>query len=334
MLYSKYEDFLSFLQYKKILITTHDLVDIDGFASCFALKFFLCERFNKSPSIFFSELSKATKNFMNKFLIKFPEFKFDYETEVNLANYDVCLIIDTNDLSQIHFNSSKSSKLDIPYILIDHHHYGKTELENRNISSLNLINDDISSSAEIILDLIESQNQDLPTRYRYLMAAAILVDSGFFRYGNNGTIRKFSRLLDEKVNYQHLLNMLQNETDISEKIAKIKGLQRVELIRKGDYLIGVSNVSSFGANVASMLIKNGFDVGIVYSVEKNRKNINSRAKKSVCLNTGLHLGKILEELSKYADGSGGGHDGAASIAFNAELKQVLSKFIEKIKHFL
>ncbi|GAH62999.1 unnamed protein product, partial [marine sediment metagenome] len=69
-----------------------------------------------------------------------------------------------------------------------------------------------------------------------------------------------------------------------------------------------------------MLIKNGFDVGIVYSEEKNRKNINSRAKKSVCLNTGLHLGKILEKLSQYADGSGGGHDGAASITFNAELK--------------
>jgi nanoRNase/pAp phosphatase (c-di-AMP/oligoRNAs hydrolase) len=271
---------------------------------------------------------------MNKFLIKFPEFKFDYETEVNLANYDVCLIIDTNDLSQIHFNSSISSRLEIPYILIDHHHYGKTELENDNISSLNLISDDISSSAEIILELIESQNQGLPTEYRYLMAAAILVDSGFFKYGNNSTIRKFSRLLDEKVNYQHLLNMLQNETDISEKIAKIKGLQRVELIRKGDYLIGVSKVSSFGASVASMLIKNGFDVGIVYSEEKNRKNINSRAKKSVCLNTGLHLGKILEELTQYADGSGGGHDGAASITFNAELKQVLSEFIEKIKHFL
>lgn len=334
MLYSKYEDFLSFLQDKKILITTHDLVDIDGSVSCFVLKFFLCEHFNNSPSIFFSELSKATKNFMNKFLIKFPEFKFDYETEVNLANYDVCLIIDTNDLSQIHFNSSISSKLEIPYILIDHHHYGKTELENGNISSLNLISDDISSSAEIILELIESQNQGLPTEYRYLMAAAILVDSGFFKYGNNSTIRKFSRLLDEKVNYQHLLNMLQNETDISEKIAKIKGLQRVELIRKGDYLIGVSKVSSFGASVASMLIKNGFDVGVVYSEEKNRKNINSRAKKSVCLNTGLHLGKILEELTQYADGSGGGHDGAASITFNAELKQVLSEFIEKIKHFL
>jgi len=334
MLYSKYEDFLSYLKDKKILITSHDLADIDAFASCVILKFFLYENFKISAPIFFSELSKATKNFMNRFLTKFPEFKFEYETEVNPADFEVCLVIDTNNISQIHFNTSNFSKLDIPYILIDHHHYGKTELENRNISSLNLINDDISSSAEIILDLIESQNQGLPTEYRYLMAAAILVDSGFFRYGNNSTIRKFSRLLDEKVNYQHLLNILQNETDISEKIAKIKGLQRVELIRKGDYLIGVSKVSSFGASVASMLIKTGFDVGIVYSVEKNRKNINSRAKKSVCLNTGLHLGKILEELSKYADGSGGGHDGAASITFNAELKQVLSKFIEKIKHFL
>lgn len=146
MLYSKYKDFLSFLQDKKILITSHDLADIDAFVSCFILKFFLYEKFKNSASIFFVELSKATKNFMNKFLTKFPEFKFDYETEVSLAEYDVCLIIDANDVSQIDFSKSKVSKLDIPYIIIDHHHYGVEKAETENISSLNLINDQISSS--------------------------------------------------------------------------------------------------------------------------------------------------------------------------------------------
>jgi len=334
MLFSKYEDFLSFLQNKKILITTHDLVDIDGFVSCFILKFFLYETFNYSTSIFFSELSRITRNFMKRFLVKFPDFNFEYETKVDLSEYEVCLIVDTNDITQINLNCSKSSKLEIPYILIDHHHFNKEKLRKGNLSSLNLINDNISSSTEIILELMESQNRDLTTPHRYLIAAAILIDSGFFNYGNNETIRKMNKLLNEEVNFQELLHLLQNDIDISERIAKIKGLQRVELTRKRDYLIGVSRVSSYGASVASMLIKNGFDVGIVYSKEKDKNIINSRAKKSLCLKTGLHLGKILEDLSDYAMGSGGGHDGAASITFNADLKKILPKFIEKIKDYL
>jgi nanoRNase/pAp phosphatase (c-di-AMP/oligoRNAs hydrolase) len=335
MLRSKYENFLSYLQNKKILITTHGLVDIDGFASCFILKFFLYESFNYPVSIYFSELSKSTINFMNRFLTRFTDYNFEYETGVNLTEYDVCLITDTNDISQVNFNDIKSSKLDIPYIVIDHHHYNKKKKKNPgNISSLNLVNDELSSSAEIILDLIKSQNQSLTTAHRYLLAAAILIDSGFFKHGNNSTISTFNQLLYEGVNFQELLSLLENDTDISEKIAKIKGLQRVKLIRKGEFLIGISHVSSFGAIVASTMLKNGFDVGVVYSEEKGKNIINSRAKKSLCLKTGLHLGKILEDIADFAVGNGGGHDGAASITFNADLDKVLSKFIEKIKEYL
>ncbi|MFX1479558.1 MAG: bifunctional oligoribonuclease/PAP phosphatase NrnA [Promethearchaeota archaeon] len=334
MIHSKFEDFLSSLQDKKILITTHDLVDIDGFVSCIILQFFFNEYFKKPAYVFFIELSKPTKNFMKKFATKFPKYIFDYETDIDPNDYDICLLVDTNDISQLRFNNNRESKLEIPYIIIDHHHFNKTKQNKGNFASLNLISDSISSSAEIILKLLEYQNQDLTTPQKYLLAAAIIIDSGLFKYGNNNTIKTIGKLLDNEVLFQDLLPMLEAEVDVSEKIAKIKGLQRVELIRKGDYLIGISNVSSFGASVSSMLIKTGFDIAIVYSEEKDKKIINSRAKKRICLKTGLHLGKILEDLSEYSEGSGGGHDGAASIIFYADLDKVLSKVVEKIKQYL
>jgi nanoRNase/pAp phosphatase (c-di-AMP/oligoRNAs hydrolase) len=334
MLNSKYEDFLTFLKGKKILITSHDLVDIDGFVSSYALKFFLTQHCNKPISIFFSELSKHTKNFLLRFSEKFPEFIFTHTNEVNYSEFDVCIIIDTNDLSQIQFNRKEAIKLEIPYIFIDHHHFDKNLLKSGNITSLNLINDNVSSTSEIILELFDYYNQNLTLPYKNLIVAAILTDSGFFKFGNNQTIKKVSNLLGEEVDFQQIKLMLQNEDDISDRIAKIKGLQRVELIREGDYLIGISNVSSFGARVASMLIKMGFDISIVYSKEKNKNVINCRAKKSICMETELHLGKILEEISEYSEGSGGGHDGAASISFNLELDTVLLKLIERIKQVL
>ncbi|GAG99775.1 unnamed protein product [marine sediment metagenome] len=75
-----------------------------------------------------------------------------------------------------------------------------------------------------------------------------------------------------------------------------------------------------------MLIKTGFDISIIYSKEKDKNMINSRAKKSICMKTGLHLGKIFEEISEYSEGSGGGHDGAAALTF----KQISIQFFLKL----
>ncbi|KKN36690.1 hypothetical protein LCGC14_0771240, partial [marine sediment metagenome] len=166
------------------------------------------------------------------------------------------------------------------------------------------------------------------------MIAAILTDSGFFKHGDNNTIRNVSKLLNDEINFQDILRLLDYEIDVSEKIAKIKGLQRVQLIREGDYLIGITNVSSYGATISSMLMKVGFDISFVYSEEKNGSRINARAKRSVCLKTGLHLGKILGEIANEFRGSGGGHDGAASINSEIEASIIIDKIIKKVKSYL
>ena len=332
MLKSKFENFLAFIKNKKILITTHDLVDIDGLVSCFTLKFFLIQHFKiQEVSIYFSELTKSTKTFIKNFSKKFPDFNFSYEREFNLSNADVLLIVDTNNLNQIKLsNSSETPHLEIPYIFIDHHYLGD-KYENNNINTLNLIFDNYSSTAELILHLFELYDIQLTTPLKFLTITAILTDSGFFNHGNNKTIQNIGKLLSEDIEIQDIFILLKFDTDISEKIAKIKGLQRVELIREGNYLIGITNVSSYGAGVASMLIKLGFDVGIVISKEANQFRINTRAKKVVCIQTGLNLGKILEEMSKQYNGSGGGHDGAASLTLNKESDIIITEIVEKIK---
>lgn len=333
MLSSKFKDFLAFLKRKNILIITHDLVDIDGLASSFVLKFFLTKYFkNQDISIYLSELTKSTKNFITNFNAKFPEFDFSYEKKINLSNIDVFLIVDTNNLNQIEFNDNLGiSCTNIPYLFIDHHHYTRKD-SNRPI--LDLMNENYSSTAEIILELCEYFKLKLTTPLKILIICAILTDSGFFKHGNNATILNVSKLLCEDINIQDIQLLLKNDIDISLKIANIKGLQRVKLIREGNYLIGITNVSSFGASVASMLIKMGFDIGIVISKEQNITRFNTRAKKTVCIKTGLNLGKILEEMSEEYKGSGGGHDGAASLTINIESDRIVLEIIDKIKQFI
>jgi phosphoesterase RecJ-like protein len=332
MLDPKFNHLIEFLKDKKVLITTHDLVDIDGLASCFSLKLFLNEIFNESnSSIYLSEISKSTKSFMKKFEEKFHDFDFKYERKLKLSEFDVCIILDANKINQLSSNIlDEFLQLDLINIYIDHHYIGK----KNNQDSLSLIYENYSSTSEILLEIFKNYNIQIPNHFRYLIIAAILTDTGYFKYANNNTIKNVYYLLKNDINIQDLLLLLENDIDISEKIAKIKGLQRVRLIREGDYLIGLTNVSSYGASVASTLIKIGFDIGIVYSIEKSELMVNTRAKKQICLKTNLHLGKILEDISINYSGSGGGHDGAASLTCRAEKKEVIDEIVINIKKIL
>ncbi|MFW9968694.1 MAG: bifunctional oligoribonuclease/PAP phosphatase NrnA, partial [Candidatus Odinarchaeota archaeon] len=261
MLKFEFENFLAFIKHKNILITTHDLVDIDGLASCFSLRFFLKNFLkNQDISIYLSEVSKSTKFFIRNFKKIFPGFDFSYEKKFDPANIDIVVIVDTNSLNQIKIGDNLDiahSKL--PFIFIDHHYLGP-DFENSKSESLNIINENYSSTAEIILELFEFYKMPLTIPLKILNISAILTDSGFFKHANNKSIQNVSNLLCEEIKIQDVFILLKNKIDISEKMAKIKGLQRVELIREGKYLIGITHVSSFGATVASMLIKVGFDI--------------------------------------------------------------------------
>ena len=87
MFISKKQDFVKYLKGKNLLITSHDLVDLDGFVSGLALKFFF-NIFNPNQNIYliFSELSKRTKNYLKNFSQKFPDFNFSFQINKEFSN--------------------------------------------------------------------------------------------------------------------------------------------------------------------------------------------------------------------------------------------------------
>lgn len=330
MLISRIESFLSYLKGKNLLIITHHPTDLDGFISSISLKFFLDTFFMKTQniSLYFSELSKITKDFIHNFKELFPNFELNYLEKLSTRNYDVILIIDTNNLDQI--ENYEQLGISTPFIFIDHH-LNLNKQYKVNLEALNIIFEDYSSSAEIILELFRIKEILIPLPHKILIASAILADSGFFKYGSNQTIHNISYLLGNDVPFQLMLRLMESDMEISEKIAKIKGLKRVELLRVGDWLIGVSRVSNFSASVATILINVGFDIGITLSKKKEGTIITTRATKEICQKTGLHLGKILNGIE---GGSGGGHDGAASLNCKDNEEIILQKVIDEIKKVL
>jgi nanoRNase/pAp phosphatase (c-di-AMP/oligoRNAs hydrolase) len=329
MFLSKKDDLLKYLKGKNLLITSHDLVDLDGFISGLSLKFFFETIFsNQNIDLIFSGLSKHTKSFLNNFTQKFPEFNLSFHIDKEILNADVIIIADSNNLDQIKLLNSKD--LSTPFIFIDHHLNLQLNYPS-NISSLNLIFENYSSTSEIVLGLFNDFSVKLPLPYRYLLVSAILTDSGFLKYGNTRTIKSLNNILQGQIEIQDIIPLLESERDVSENIARIKALQRVKLVRINNWLIGISHLSSFTASAASILTKVGFDVGIVVSEDKSNYRITTRAKKQVCLKTGLHLGKIIRKISNV---NGGGHDGAATLNGKNNVEETLNQLIDKIKETL
>jgi nanoRNase/pAp phosphatase (c-di-AMP/oligoRNAs hydrolase) len=329
MLRSKNDDFLKYLRGKNLLITSHDLVDLDGLISGLTLKFFFETIFpDQKIKLIFSGLSKHSKNFLNNFTHKFPDFNLSFHTDKKSLNADAIIIVDSNNLD--HISLFKTTDLKIPFIFIDHHLDLQTN-HTYNISSYNLIFDNYSSTSEIILELLNDYNIELPIPYIYLLVSAILTDSGFLKYGNNKTVNHLSSVLQDQVEIQEVIPLLESEKDISEKIARIKALQRVKLMKIKDWLIGTTRLSSFSASGASILTKFGFDIGIVVSEEKDKFRITMRAKKKVFLSTGLHLGKIIREIDNV---NGGGHDSAATLNGKGDAAKILKQLTKKIKETL
>ena len=178
MLKSKFENLIKFIENKKILIITHDLVDIDGLTSCFALKYFISQFFStKEVLIYFSGLSKNSSVYLERMISKFPDFNFSYEKNINLLDFEVLLVLDTNTLNLV----TLENDFNTPFIFIDHH-TDLTEPNENNLNAYNIIMDDFSSTAEIIFELYRLYNVELPLVVNWLLISGILIDSGFFRH--------------------------------------------------------------------------------------------------------------------------------------------------------
>ena len=101
----------------------------------------------------------------------------------------------------------------------------------QNIESLNLIFEEFSSTTEIIYKMMRIYDINISLPFKYLIISAILTDSGFLRHSSTNTIRNIVQILGDTIEIQDIYMLFNNSNEIPERIARIKGLQRVKLIR-------------------------------------------------------------------------------------------------------
>ncbi|HSV42353.1 MAG TPA: DHH family phosphoesterase, partial [Methanomassiliicoccales archaeon] len=123
------------------------------------------------------------------------------------------------------------------------------------------------------------------------------------------------------------------EPDVSERVAMLKGGQRVRFERVGDKIVAISLGSSFESSVCKGLLNIGADVAFVVSQRDENFRLSARARPEM-VRAGLHLGKMLEGLGKETDNEGGGHPGAAGLTGVGDAEAMANICMKKTMDFL
>ena len=222
---------------------------------------------------------------------------------------------------------------DLPRVFIDHHSPHPTITA---IATSCIIDESVSSTCEIVHNIYRGFGVKPPANVARALLVGIAYDSRHFSLGTSQTLSSASQLLEIDGPLEDVLSLLSSDKSRSEKIARLKAAQRMELHDVQGWTIATSRLGSFQASAARALIRLGADVSIVAGKDKDELRASLRATDRFYRETGVHLGRdIVKALGEEFEGAGSGHPTAAGMNgagdLEAFLKRVVALITLKIK---
>jgi phosphoesterase RecJ-like protein len=300
---------------KNILILTHHNADVDGVGSALALQEGLKQKKIKSKVGAAESVSKYAQN-----LVKGYEILID----PGVKGYDLIFVVDTSSPEQLEpIKISEAEKI----LVLDHHIPGKLE----KIAKSSVIDPEAKSSAEMVYELLKEMKIKITPEIAVFLISGIVTDTAHLGFADKGTFELLTELLDKSgKGYQEILHILHTPIDFSERVARLKAAKRLDSYRIGETLVVFSRVGSFEAGVARSFLKLGADIAIVACLQKGKIRISGRCRNY--LTDKIHLAEIFSKINDIIDGSGGGHDAAASA--NGKKPQNMEKAFRKILNLI
>ena len=283
----------------------HVNVDPDAIASIYGIKFILENIVgNAEIDILIDGVNKTAQD-----IIDFYDSNFLSETN---KKYDLIIIVDVNVLNQLgSFKKLVKAQKKDSLIIIDHH--TPTDFANEK-ASLVYIDEDRTSAAEIITELIFDLNLVPNEKLLTVLLSGILYDSRRFYHMNNRLLSILSKMFEHGVDYDLAVSILQKKIDYPQRVARLKAASRLRLKIIDKWLIAWSKIGSYEGSVGRSFLELGADVAFVYSGRKKDTRLSVRATSEFHIKTGVNFGRdIMKKLGDFFGGEGGGHSTAAAL---------------------
>jgi nanoRNase/pAp phosphatase (c-di-AMP/oligoRNAs hydrolase) len=327
------------------LLFTHRQADPDALCSAYSISSFLlsgnesnsgsaASKFRPTCKIIAPKGASTLGTSVCKSLsIAFQEEVSDQEIEN--ANLIVLLDVGSPKLVEPYLgNISKSRALKL---LLDHHSSTLNGQESENHKSPSFefldrifVDQRATSTCEILA--LEYPKQMLDLRTSLVLLVGLLFDSQHLGIATSSTLEAALKLVKiGGARIDEAKELLRSRPDRSEIIARLKSAQRLRFEQAGNYLLSQSEVSSFQASVARMLVDLGADVGVAYGEQGNEGRVSVRSSQRFFRETSVDLGSLLGNLSKELVLTGGGHSTAASISGDKRASEIAQKVLLAIK---
>ena len=292
------------LEKENKVIFLHSNADLDSVGSAIALKLFFDNARICAPA----GISHLGKKLLNDMGIQ-ASLDFDLQQEK-------AIVVDAHGDSSLGYGGVNWPNA----IIIDHH-----RLTGELVASASYLDEDATSTCELVWEII-GRPKELDKKIAMALMAGILADTGHLRRGSHKTLAAASEILlasglcmDDFVS---IFNS-SDDQDMSRRISRLKGAQRLKHHRIGQWLIAVSEVGAFESAVCHALLNIGADVAIVGSQKDDNFRITGRATKQA-VKAGIHLGDMMNSISQECGGEGGGHDGAAGFSGTGDVEAMLN----------
>ncbi|MBA3045530.1 MAG: DHH family phosphoesterase [Candidatus Thermoplasmatota archaeon] len=288
----------------KNAILMHSNADMDCVGSAAALSFHYGIECVMAPGGI-SHLGKKLLSALNL------EARPNLETD----GIDQFIVVDAQDDSSLGYSGTPWDRA----IVIDHHR--KKETMN---AALAIVDENSSSCCEIIWEIIDRPKK-ISREMGMCLMAGIVADTGHFRRGGVSAFRCASEILEAAgLSMDDILLLFESaeDQDMSRRISRLKGAQRMKYDRVGEWLVAVTEIGAFEAAAAHALLSVGADVAFAGSQKEEGFRITGRANQSA-VGTGVHLGELFHRIAGECGGEGGGHDGAAGFTGNGDVESML-----------
>jgi nanoRNase/pAp phosphatase (c-di-AMP/oligoRNAs hydrolase) len=304
-----------------VAIVTHQNADPDALCSAYALGYLL-RRLRRGVVVHLvapQGISKVTKRVLEHLHIRLhhPE---------SLDEYDIVFTVDTNTLLQLAEYGMRLRDYEGEVIVVDHHAPDPKTLE---ISTHAIIDDKAVSVSQIVYSLYKEFKIPVSRPVAWALFLGIAYDTRHFALATSTSFKIAGDLVRRGVDAAKAIRLLQVPITESERIARLKGAQRLKITRVGRWILASTFVGSHQASVARGLIMLGADVAMVSGGKKGDVQVSLRSTQDFYDSTGTHLGRhIARAVGELIHGAGGGHAIAAGIRGRDEEKSALTKCLQ------
>jgi len=241
---------------------------------------------------------------------------------------DLIVAVDTGDAHLLEPYLEVIVKSSARKILIDHH---VSDLEKETWQGFDRAIVDSGSTSTCEMITLGFSQSNFSKEISRILLTGLMFDSQHLGIATEKTLEAALMLVQAGADISEAKQILRYKHDRSEVLARLKASQRLQFEESDGWVIVKSEVSSFQASVARMLVEIGADVGIAYGENGDETRLSARSTHSFKKDTGIDLAVEVRMAAEHFGIVGGGHSTAASISGKIDAKVLSSYLIQHLK---